>query len=129
MAAWGLDSAQQEMILKLQFTAQQRHYDIAFAGADHQIIILNEQPAGRIMVYRSESEVRLVDIALLSEHRGKGVGAMIVSSLIEESRAASKPVTLHVAKDNRAARLYERLGFQITGDTGSHYKMEWWPKD
>jgi ribosomal protein S18 acetylase RimI-like enzyme len=125
MAAWGLDQAQQKTFLELQFTARQRHYEIAFEGADHKIILCDDRPIGRMLVYRSEREIRLVDIALLPETRNGGIGASLIQALLEEARSTGKSVTLHVDKLNRAARLYERLGFSVTGDTGGSYKMEW----
>ena len=128
LTAYGLAPAQQEMFLKLQFTARQRHYEIAYTNADHQIILCQDHPIGRILVYRSASEIRLVDIALLPEWRGKGHGAVLVQALQAEAQRAGKPVTLHVDKFSRAARLYERLGFAISGDIGSDYKMEWRPE-
>jgi hypothetical protein len=70
MAAWGWDLAQEQMFLKLQFTAQRRHHDIAFHGADSQIILSDHRPIGRILVFRTAREIRLVNIALLPDHRG-----------------------------------------------------------
>jgi ribosomal protein S18 acetylase RimI-like enzyme len=127
MAAWGWDPAQEQMFLKLQFMAQRRHYDIAFPNADHKIILSDNRPIGRILVYRTEREIRLVDIALLPEYRGNGIGASLVRGLFEEAMTANKPVTLHVGKLSRAVRLYQRLGFSIIGDTGTDHKMEWRP--
>jgi ribosomal protein S18 acetylase RimI-like enzyme len=124
MAEWGWDPAQQQSFLKLQFTAQARHYDLAFPNADHRIVLCDDCPVGRILVYRSERDIRLVDIALLETHRGQGVGARLVLNLIEEGKQTRKTVTLHVDKRNRAARLYQRLGFAIIDDTGANYKME-----
>ncbi len=128
MAAWGLDESQQKTFLELQFTARQRHYDIAFSGADQKIILCDECPIGRMLVYRSEREIRLVDIALLPEHRNSGIGASLIQALLEEASSTGRSVTLHVDKLNRAARLYERLGFSVTGDTGGSFKMEWQPE-
>lgn len=127
IAAWGWDSAREQMFLKLQFTAQRRHHDIAFPDADHKIILSNDRPIGLIVVFRTAREIRLVNIALLPEQRGSGIGAWLIRSLLEEAKQAGKPVTLHVDKLNRAARFYQRLGFSITGDTGTDYKMEWRP--
>lgn len=129
MAAWGWDSAQEQMFLKLQFTAQRRHYDIAFPNADHKIILSDNRRIGRILVFRTEREIRLVDVALLPEYRRSGIGASLVRGLFEEAQAANKPVTLHVAKLSGAARLYRRLGFSIIGDTGTDHKMEWRPDE
>lgn len=127
MAAWGLDESQQKTFLELQFTARERHYDIAFSGADHRIILCDARPAGRMLVYRSEREIRLVDIALLPEHRSGGIGASLIQALLDEAKSTGKSVTLHVDKSNRAAHLYERLGFSVIGDTGGSFKMEWQP--
>jgi ribosomal protein S18 acetylase RimI-like enzyme len=129
MAAWGWDWAQEQMFLKLQFTAQRRHYDIAFPNAEHKIIVFDNRPIGRILVFRTEREIRLVDIALLPEYCGSGIGASLVRGLFEEAMAANKPVTLHVAKLSRAVRLYQRLGFSIIADTGTDHKMEWRPDE
>ena len=125
MAGWGLDQAQQRAFLELQFKARQRHYDIAFSGAEHQIILCDARPIGRILVYRSEREIRLVDIALLSEDRSKGIGGSLIEALLEEAKTKGASVTLHVDKLSRAARLYERLGFSVIDETGGSYKMEW----
>lgn len=125
MAGWGLDDSRQQAFLQLQFTARQRHYEIAFPGADNRIVLCGNRAVGRILVFRSTREIRLVDIALLDEHRGGGVGASLLRALCNEAQAEGKTVTLHVAKTNRAARLYERLGFSIVDETGGDYKMEW----
>jgi ribosomal protein S18 acetylase RimI-like enzyme len=48
----------------------------------------------------------------------------LIKDLLTEAERAGKPVSLHVAKDNRARRLYERLGFETLEDTGIYFKME-----
>jgi len=80
-----------------------------------------------MMVYRSGQEFVLVDIALLPDARGMGIGAALIADLLTEAERAGKPVSLHVAKDNRARRLYERLGFEICEDTGMYFKMSCHP--
>lgn len=128
MTAWGLETSQREMILDLQFKAQRRHYEIAFPDPDHKIILCDDRLAGHILVFRSEPEMRLVDIALLPEHRGAGIGSSLIRALILEAQGAGKPLVLHVEKHNRAAGLYERLGFWTTEDIGGHYRMEVAPR-
>src|SRR2546425_12345536 len=72
--AWGWSPAARASFLKLQFKAQQG-YHLSFPQADFLIVLLNGKPIGRLIVDRAENEVRLVDIALLREHRNGGVGA------------------------------------------------------
>ncbi len=81
--------------------------------------------AGRLAVNRGTGELRIVDIALLPEHRNAGVGAALLRGICEEAAAAGKPVRLSVLKSNRAQRLYARLGFVKTGETELHLEMEW----
>ena len=104
--------------------AQRRHYQMAYPDAEHRIILFEANPAGRTLVSRTEQEILLVDIALLPEYRGRGIGEALIRELIDEATAKAVPVKLHVEKHNRAARLYDRLGFTVIGDTGVYYEME-----
>jgi Acetyltransferases len=129
MAAWGWDAAQQEIFLRMQFLALQQRYAAERDKSEHRIILRDDVPVGRIIVIRSADEIRLADIALLPEHRRSGIGSALIGDLQEEAARTGLPVRLHVARDNRAARLYERLGFVVCGETGSHFKMEWLPHE
>ena len=127
MAAWGWPAAQQEMFLRMQYAALKQRYAAEPERTRHHIIWRADAPVGRIIVIRSADEIRLADIALLPEHQSAGIGSALIQKLQEEAARDGLPVRLHVTHDNRAARFYERLGFAVTGDTGSHFKMEWWP--
>lgn len=128
LAAWGMAEAQQEMFLRMQYRAQQLRYAADGERSRHHIILRGETPVGRIIVVRSADEIRLADIAVLPEHRGSGIGAALIRDLQDEAAQTGLPLRLHVARDNEnAARLYQRLGFAVTGGTGSHFKMEWLP--
>jgi ribosomal protein S18 acetylase RimI-like enzyme len=129
MAAWGWDRSQQEPFLRMQFTGFQMHYRMGLPDADDRIILLDGDPVGRLIVARLEREIRLADISLLAEHRGKGIGSRLIRELIDEAACSGKSVTLHVDIYNeKAARLYERLGFEKVTNTGVHYFMEWKPR-
>jgi ribosomal protein S18 acetylase RimI-like enzyme len=121
----GLAPEQLDQLIKFQFTAQQHHYREAYRDAEHLIIDVEGRRVGRLLVYRSDLEVRLVDIALMPEWRGVGIGAELIGRLQAEAAAADKPLTLHVAKSNRALRLYEKLGFKVVEDIGNHFFMQW----
>ena len=76
-------------------------------------------------VDRGEVEIRLVDIALLSQHRNVGIGSALLKDLLSEAQSTGKPVRLHVETSNRAMRLYERLGFTVLEERGIYQFMEW----
>ncbi|HYY58876.1 MAG TPA: GNAT family N-acetyltransferase [Pyrinomonadaceae bacterium] len=119
------NDAQREAFLKMQFNNQQGSYKMHYPDADHRIILLSERPVGRLIVVRGETEILLTDIALLPEHRNSGIGASLIRDLCAEAASEGLPVRLHVFKSNRAARLYERLGFRVTGENQTHFQMEW----
>src|SRR5260370_39406947 len=78
MAAWGWEPAQQEMFLKMQFRARQHNYQMQSANVDSRIIERDDRPIGRLLVFRSEAEICLADIALLPEHRSAGIGTALI---------------------------------------------------
>jgi ribosomal protein S18 acetylase RimI-like enzyme len=124
LAPFGWPPAQQDVFLRMQFDAQRRWYEIAYSGADHQLILVDEKPAGRILVFRDKDGNRLVDIALLSEYRNLGIGTRLLRELIGKCETAGLPLRLQVLKNNPARRLYERLGFVTTGEDQMYYEME-----
>jgi ribosomal protein S18 acetylase RimI-like enzyme len=124
IAPFGWPPAQQEAFLRMQFTAQQQWYIMSYAQAEHQIIEQDGVPIGRLMVSRAQPVAVLVDIALLPEHRGKGIGGGLVRALIEQCNQARLPLRLQVLKTNPALRLYERLGFNRIGEDQIYIQME-----
>ena len=125
VAAFGWDAAQQDVFLRMQFNAQRRGYETAYPQADHQIICLDGQPIGRIMVLRAADHALLVDIALLPEYRGRGIGGALLRELAAESDRSHVPLRLQVHKTNPGARrLYERLGFIPRGEDDVYCQME-----
>ncbi len=87
----------------------------------------DEAPIGRIWVHQQAAAWHLVDLAIIEQHRGRGVGRALVCQLQTAARGAGAQITLQVRRDNRARRLYERLGFQVTGQTDLDLEMAWTP--
>jgi len=130
ISAWGWNQAQQEAFLRMQYNAQRRWYDVAYAGAEHRLILANnrenDEPIGRIMVQRDKGTIELVDISLLPEHRNRGIGTALLGELIEESRKSQATVRLQVLRNNAGAiRLYQRLDFATVSEDEMRHHMEW----
>jgi ribosomal protein S18 acetylase RimI-like enzyme len=53
-------------------------------------------------------------IAVLPEYRGQGVGTALLNALVASPPGA---ISLSVAADNPAVRLYQRFGFTIVSET------------
>jgi ribosomal protein S18 acetylase RimI-like enzyme len=110
-----------------QFAAQTAHYAQHYAGMSADVILVDDRRAGRLLVARWANEIRIVDISILPEFRGRGAGGVLLRRLLDEATAAGKRVTIHVEGGNRALGLYERLGFRPVGEHGVYLRMEWEP--
>jgi ribosomal protein S18 acetylase RimI-like enzyme len=108
-----------------QFDAQSAYYAANYPTASFQIIERDGWPVGRLYVDRWEKEIRIVDITLLPEFRGSGIGTKLLRDLQNEARAAGKSLTIHVERFNRALALYQRLGFEQIEDKGVYLLMSW----
>jgi ribosomal protein S18 acetylase RimI-like enzyme len=126
---WDLLPLRGEALARLQrqqFEAQTAGYRTQWPDARRDIIELDGEPVGRIVVDRAGDDIRLVDIALLPRFRDRGLGTAIVGTLITEAGAAGLPLRLEVATSNAAAlRLYRRLGFVPVETTPLQIGLEW----
>ncbi|HET9229066.1 MAG TPA: GNAT family N-acetyltransferase [Thermoanaerobaculia bacterium] len=118
---------QKEWFIRMQFQAQHAWYQEHYGDAQFDLVLIDGAPAGRLYVHRREKEIRLIDISLAPELRGRGIGGALLRELMDEAEAAGKPLTIHVEKYNPAMRLYLRLGFKSIEDRGPYDLMEWRP--
>lgn len=116
--------AQKHAFCRMQFDAQHRHYQEHYPEASFAIIERGGLPIGRLYVARWEEEIRIVDIALLPEFRGAGVGTGLLRGLRAEAQEAGKRLSIHVEQFNPARRLYDRLGFKPVKEVGVYLLME-----
>ena len=116
---------QKEGFLQMQSTAQLKHYRLNYPRAEYQIIEQNGVAVGRLIVDRSKNPILLMDIALLPEYRGKGVGTALIQDLMAEAAGRGWSLCLHVETFNPAMQLYSRLGFVKSGEIGIYHEMTW----
>jgi ribosomal protein S18 acetylase RimI-like enzyme len=117
--------AQKDAFLRMQCQLQSRHYREHHPGAAYRIVVCQGRDIGRIYVDRRAGEINLMEITLLPQWRGRGIGGTLVSELQEEARAAGAAVSLYVESENPARRLYRRMGFRVVGEDGVYLRMEW----
>ena len=127
MARVDWTAGQQEAFLRMQFRAQTQFYIENYPGAEFQVIMLNGQPIGRLYIHKRENEIRIMDIALLPEFRGQGIGLRLLRDILKQGKNLNLPVTIHVEQFNPALRLYQRMGFRPKEDKGVYLLMEWLP--
>jgi ribosomal protein S18 acetylase RimI-like enzyme len=119
--------AEKAAFIEHQFTQQHAHYQKYYPQADWLVIERGGAAIGRLYIERWATQHRIIDIAFLPEHCGKGSGEALLRDLMDEAAAASKAVSIHVEKHNPAMRLYRRLGFVTEEDKGVYDLMRWSP--
>ncbi len=128
LRAFGWPDAAMALFLDQQFDLQTRHYRGHYPGAAWGIVVQGEAPAGRLCLLRTAKELRIIDIAMLRDYQGQGIGTALVKAVLDQGACAHIPVSLHVEQGNFGAqRLYERLGFKKAGAVGAHFRMDWSP--
>lgn len=110
--------AQKAQFIDLQFRAQRSHYLQHYPDALWLILEKDGDAIGRLYLERWSSEHRIIDIALLPQWRGQGIGQALLLDVIDEAMSAGKAVGIHVEKQNPAVSLYQRLGFRCVEDKG-----------
>jgi len=116
---------QKAAFLAMQFKAQHTYYQEQFPRASFDMIMLDGEPIGRLYLERREDEIRIIDIALLSAYRNRGIGSAFLEAVIAEAARIALPIRIHVEQFNPALRLYTKLGFRIVGETGVYFLMEY----
>jgi GNAT superfamily N-acetyltransferase len=127
ISAWGWPTEQQEQFLRTQFDAQYRWYRAGFPDASDRIICAEEAAVGRILTALESGGMRLIDIALLEEHRNRGIGGKLLCQLQQDCTTRGCALCLQVLQGNPAIRLYQRLGFERSGMDPMYVQMEWLP--
>src|ERR1041385_2094236 len=124
--AWTEDH--KETFLRWQLGLQRREYESRLPDGEYRVILVDQQPAGRIWVGADEEQIRLLDIALLPDFQNRGVGTVLVEQLKNEAQHVGKPLRHMVfVLNNNADRFYLRLGFKKIEDFGAYKHMEWRP--
>lgn len=67
---------------------------------------------------RAGDVVEIVGIGTLERARGQGLAAAVTAQLAAAARGAGADLVFLAAGDERASRVYQRVGFEVVGRTG-----------
>jgi GNAT superfamily N-acetyltransferase len=116
----------QASLLDMQYRGRAMTYSTEYPQAKDSVVCLDHgTPVGRHLVERKTDGFRSIDLAILPQWQGKGIGTRILKDLAQESRQAGVKLSLRVVKDNPALRLYVRLGFDVVAEDEISYEMVW----
>jgi GNAT superfamily N-acetyltransferase len=90
---------------------------------DTQIITLDGIDSGWVEASDDGNEIFLKQLYVVPALQRRGIGTQVMKLLLDRWRTLQRPVVLGVLKNNPARRLYERLGFVVTGETDMKFMM------
>jgi ribosomal protein S18 acetylase RimI-like enzyme len=125
LAPLGWDEATTDAFLRMQFTAQNSSFRLSRQHASFAVVLIDGQPAGRLYVDRRPEAIHVIDVALLPEYRGCGVGSRLLEALLDEGRQSSRAVTINALRSSRALGLYRRLGFGVVRTDDVYVDLQW----
>jgi GNAT superfamily N-acetyltransferase len=105
------DDSMRGTFVRQQVDARERGWREAWPEADRLVVVVTDEPVGRLLVDVAADGVHVVDIALLAGHRRRGIGTAVLDAVLSQADARGSPCELSVDRGSPAKRLYERLGF------------------
>lgn len=104
--------------------AERARFEERTRTSHYRIVEVDGVAAGCLGVAPGAEAHALHRVFLLPAFQRRGIGTALVALVVEEARTAGVPVRLRVLRVNPARRLYERLGFAVTGSSDTHVLME-----
>lgn len=114
---WILDA------LRLDRAAHEVRFPEQWKLPQVRIITLDGSAIGWLQTTVQEDALFLNQLYIVRPCQRHGIGAEVLRRLIAEAAAAHLPIKLDVVKINPALRLYQRLGFLITGEEEYKFHM------
>jgi ribosomal protein S18 acetylase RimI-like enzyme len=126
------DATARDAFVQMQFRAQNAHYWREWPDAEHSIIQVLQatacQEVGRLWLHQRDDSLHVLDISLLPEWCGRGIGSTCLRALQDRAARQRRFLSIQVEQGNPARHLYERLGFLSVGEQqGIHQLMRWLP--
>jgi GNAT superfamily N-acetyltransferase len=124
-----VNRAAYEDVVRKQFgqwdeTWQRQHFEEKWTPETCEVVEKAGRRIGALSVSRTSEEVRIIDIQLLPEFQGHGIGTARLQRELQFADERALPARLQVLRENRARALYEQVGFRGCGETDTHFLME-----
>lgn len=117
------DESIRRAFVRQQVDARERGWRDAWPDADRLVVVVADEPVGRLLVDVSADGVHVVDVALLPGRRGQGIGTAVLDAVLSQADARGAPCELSVDRGSPARRLYDRLGFVEVSCDELRYRM------
>jgi ribosomal protein S18 acetylase RimI-like enzyme len=102
----------------------QRHFAECLNRGHISIIEVGGSRVGMVQVFNESDLVKVGEIQIQPQDQNRGIGTTVLLDIVAMAHSHGKRVSLAVGlKNDRAFRLYRRLGFQLVGSTETHHHM------
>jgi ribosomal protein S18 acetylase RimI-like enzyme len=98
---------------------------IMFKFNQAKIILLNDKKIGLLKILEHQNSIEIIQIQIEPIHQGKGFGQKIIKSIIEKLSGEKLSVVLSVLKENKAKKLYDRIGFKVITENNESFIMKY----
>lgn len=79
---------------------------------------------GMIQLFDHPDAIEVGELQIQPSHQNRGIGTCVLRGIIASAQAQQKKVSLTVAlKNDKAFRLYQRLGFRRVNQSETHNHM------
>lgn len=122
------ESAFIEQLIKTQHALQIQGNAAHYPNALQLVVERFGERIGRVIVDFGANEIKILNIAVITEARGNGYGSGVLRGLQQVAAKAQVPLVLEVMRSNRMAKqLYLRLGFIAEQAGPIEERMVWYP--
>jgi ribosomal protein S18 acetylase RimI-like enzyme len=98
-----------------------RHFEECWGRGNIAVIELAGERVGMIQLREWPHSIEIDEIQIRPAQQNLGLGTRVLKSTIDRAHAQGRTVRLSVGlKNERALRLYERLGFRRASQTQTH---------
>lgn len=102
----------------------QRHSFLANLPASSFVIIsLDEKDVGGYCLKNKTDHLYLEMLLIRASMQRKGIGSLVMQSLIKQAETQDMPIRLSVLRNNPAHQFYRRLGFDVVAEDSFRYEL------
>ncbi|GAB4200349.1 MAG: GNAT family N-acetyltransferase [Wenzhouxiangellaceae bacterium] len=109
----------------IELSADEHAQRVDYRYADTHIIERQGSALGMIKLGQQSDELEVVQLQILPEYQGQGLGAAVMRRIVDDALARQQIITLKVLKHNPALTLYQRLGFEVVDEDALEYHMRY----
>ncbi len=113
-------------IIAMQQRVQQQGLAEQFPKAEQWLILSQQQPVGRVVLDWSNTDLRIIDIAIATAAQRQGIASALLKAMQHKAAQYHRGMSLAVSHTNAPAlALYQNLGFVLRQSDNVFAQMMW----